>query len=54
MVEAQVADLAEDQIQAVLLSIQELFYQTSSFKDGENAGKLDMLQFEEGNYFTDS
>ena len=41
-------DLEEDQIQASLYMIQELFYTTSDFKDGPDAGKLNLVQFEEG------
>lgn len=43
-------EMTDDQIQAVLSSFQNMFYQKSSFKDGPNAGKLNLTQFEDGKW----
>jgi hypothetical protein len=37
------SELTDDQIQSVLTSIQQMFYATSDYKEGENAGKLNLL-----------
>ena len=53
MVESALIDeVSADKMQAVLLDIQQLFYSLCKRKDGPNAGKIDLLGFEEGkSYF---
>ena len=49
---AQIDDVSVDKMQSVLLDVQKLFYTLSKRKDGPNAGKIDLLGFEEGKFST--
>ena len=48
MVEASIDEASADKIQQVLLDIQQLFFQLTKFKNGPDAGKIDLVQFEQG------
>lgn len=46
MVEASIDEASADKMQQVLLDIQQLFFQLTKYKNGPDAGKIDLVQFE--------
>ena len=45
---ATVDEVSTDKMQHVLIDIQQLFYSMSKRKEGPDAGKIDLIAFEEG------
>ncbi len=45
---ATIDEVSADKMQQVLIDVQQLFYSLSKRKDGPNAGKIDLVAFEEG------